>query len=32
VVFASGQKPIEVIGPFPEMEAAILELHRDFWG
>lgn len=32
VVFASGQKPIEVIGPVPEMEAAILKLHQDFWG
>ena len=30
-VFESGQKPVTVIGPVPEMEARILELHRDFW-
>jgi tRNA(Arg) A34 adenosine deaminase TadA len=28
---AAGQKAIEVIGPVPELEAEILQLHRDFW-
>ncbi len=30
-VFARGQKPIEVHGPFPELEAELLAPHRDFW-
>ena len=30
-VLESGQKLIEVIGPVAEMEAAILQLHKDFW-
>ena len=31
VVLASGQKQIEVIGPFPELEAELIAPHRDFW-
>ena len=30
-LFAHGQKDISVIGPVPEVEAEIAELHRDFW-
>lgn len=30
-VFARGQKPIEVIGPVPEVEEAIAALHKGFW-
>ncbi|MGF1530846.1 MAG: nucleoside deaminase [Puniceicoccaceae bacterium] len=30
-VFGAGQKLVEVIGPVPEMQAAILQLHKDFW-
>lgn len=30
-VFAHGQKPIEVIGPVPEVEAGIAAVHRAFW-
>jgi tRNA(Arg) A34 adenosine deaminase TadA len=30
-VFQRGQKPIEVIGPVPEVEVEIAELHRQFW-
>jgi len=30
-VFARGQKPIEVIGPVPEVQVAIATLHRGFW-
>lgn len=30
-VVAAGQKAIEVLGPFPEVEAETLELHRDMW-
>jgi tRNA(Arg) A34 adenosine deaminase TadA len=30
-VFQRGQKPIEVIGPVPEVEPEIAELHRQFW-
>ncbi|KAH3661765.1 hypothetical protein OGAPHI_005943 [Ogataea philodendri] len=30
-VVGSGQKAIEVIGPVPEMEQAILSDHRGFW-
>jgi tRNA(Arg) A34 adenosine deaminase TadA len=30
-VFAAGQKPIEVIGPVPQVEAEIAALHIDFW-
>ena len=30
-VFARGQKAIEVIGPVPEVEEEIMELHRNFW-
>jgi len=30
-VFARGQKPIEVVGPVPESEAAIAAVHRKFW-
>ena len=31
IVFASGQKKIEVHGPFPELEAELVAPHRDFW-
>jgi tRNA(Arg) A34 adenosine deaminase TadA len=30
-VFAAGQKAIDVHGPVAEAEAAIVELHLDFW-
>jgi tRNA(Arg) A34 adenosine deaminase TadA len=30
-VLASGQKEIEVYGPFPEIEDELLAPHRDFW-
>jgi tRNA(Arg) A34 adenosine deaminase TadA len=30
-VFARGQKPVQVIGPVPEVEAEIAALHVDFW-
>ncbi len=30
-VFASGQKAIEVHGPFPELEDELVALHRNFW-
>lgn len=30
-VIGSGQKKIEVHGPFPEIEEELLEPHRDFW-
>ena len=30
-LFARGQRAIEVIGPVPEAEAAIADLHRGFW-
>ena len=31
-IFAHGQKAIEVIGPVPEVEEEIAELHLGFWG
>jgi tRNA(Arg) A34 adenosine deaminase TadA len=30
-VLASGQKKIEVHGPFPEIEDELIAPHRDFW-
>jgi tRNA(Arg) A34 adenosine deaminase TadA len=30
-VLASGQKPVEVVGPFPEIEDQLLAPHRSFW-
>jgi tRNA(Arg) A34 adenosine deaminase TadA len=30
-VFASGRKPVEVIGPFPEVEAAVVAVHEGYW-
>jgi tRNA(Arg) A34 adenosine deaminase TadA len=30
-VLGSGQKPIEVVGPFPEIEKELLAPHRTFW-
>jgi tRNA(Arg) A34 adenosine deaminase TadA len=30
-VLAAGQKPIEVVGPFPEIEDELLAPHRTFW-
>ncbi|MGF6255266.1 nucleoside deaminase [Ensifer sp. LBL] len=30
-VLASGQKPVEVVGPFPEIEDELLSPHRSFW-
>ena len=31
-VFEKGQKPIQVWGPIPEVEAEIIKLHEGFWG
>lgn len=31
VVFDSGQKSIQVIGPIPEIEDELIEPHRHFW-
>jgi tRNA(Arg) A34 adenosine deaminase TadA len=30
-VLGSGQKTIEVLGPFPEIEDELIAPHRDFW-
>ena len=30
-VFEAGRRPVEVRGPFPELEAEILEVHHGFW-
>lgn len=30
-VFARGQKKIEVVGPFPEVEQEVLEAHAGYW-
>ena len=30
-VLARGQKDIELIGPFKEIEEAVSEVHKDFW-
>ena len=30
-MLGSGQKPIEVHGPFPELEDELLAVHRGFW-
>jgi len=30
-VYARGQKPIQVLGPIPEVEEEIAALHRTFW-
>ncbi|MUT68029.1 nucleoside deaminase [Paenibacillus sp. NEAU-GSW1] len=30
-IFAKGQKPIEVIGPFPELEAEAAAVHDNYW-
>jgi len=30
-LFATGQKPIRVAGPFPELEDELVAPHRDFW-
>lgn len=30
-VFAAGRRRVEVRGPFPELETAIIEGHQDFW-
>ncbi len=30
-VFGSGRKPIEVVGPFPEVEEAVVDVHRGYW-
>lgn len=30
-VFARGQKAIEVLGPFPELEAEVVAVHDGFW-
>jgi tRNA(Arg) A34 adenosine deaminase TadA len=30
-VLASGQKPVEVFGPFPEIEEELLSPHQTFW-
>jgi tRNA(Arg) A34 adenosine deaminase TadA len=31
MVLASGQKKIEVHGPFPELAEELIAPHRDFW-
>jgi len=31
VVFAQGRKPIQVIGPFPEVEEATITIHEGYW-
>lgn len=31
VVFASGQKHVEVLGPFLELEDKFFECHKDYW-
>ena len=31
-VFARGQKKIEVLGPFPELEQEIVAVHEGYWG
>ncbi len=30
-IIAAGQKPIEILGPFPEIEDAVREVHKGFW-
>jgi len=30
-VLAAGQRPVEVRGPFPELEREIVEVHEGFW-
>jgi tRNA(Arg) A34 adenosine deaminase TadA len=30
-VFARGRKPIVVIGPFPEIEAEVVAVHKGYW-
>ncbi|MFF2481782.1 nucleoside deaminase [Paenibacillus sp. NPDC058071] len=30
-IFAKGQKPIEVIGPFPDLEAETIAVHEGYW-
>lgn len=30
-IFAAGQKPIEVLGPFPEVEEEAAEVHKGYW-
>ncbi|SFI33198.1 tRNA(Arg) A34 adenosine deaminase TadA [Paenibacillus sp. UNC496MF] len=30
-VFAAGRKPVEVIGPFPELEAEAAAAHEGYW-
>ncbi len=30
-VFAAGQRPVAVRGPFPELEEEIVDGHKDFW-
>lgn len=31
VVLGSGQKDIEVVGPFEDLEAEIMKIHKDYW-
>jgi tRNA(Arg) A34 adenosine deaminase TadA len=31
-VLGSGQKKIEIHGPFPEVESELIAAHRNFWG
>jgi tRNA(Arg) A34 adenosine deaminase TadA len=30
-IISAGQKDIKIIGPFPEMEEEIAEVHKGFW-
>lgn len=31
-VIACGQRNMEILGPFPELEPMYLKLHKDYWG
>lgn len=31
IVFEKGRKPVQVIGPFPEIEAAAVAAHEGYW-
>ncbi|MGO4538314.1 nucleoside deaminase [Paenibacillus sp. 2TAB19] len=31
VVFAQGNKPIQVIGPIPEVESSVIAVHEGYW-
>ena len=31
VIIAAGQKDIEIIGPFPELESELIKVHEGYW-